>query len=243
MKDRILLFIIPMAMLAVAGFVSNVSGQSIGGEKVRDGVYELTLKTPDSRTIVIDKMVRDRDLDPKSIYRVATGGYLAFDESEWVDKIEFKVFDIPVSQMPEYRRLSKTLVDINDKLSSIKGVLHSYDELAFRLMNICDKSKFPNLQAIDQNIIQQLSIYKRLILLRSLVVNSLNRFVKRRSCVDRFEGYQDDLKLYTKRLTDLCRNYDRLRRDVLSGARRMSEKPKTSSSKTLPDPQPKGKVQ
>ena len=87
--------------------------------------------------------------------------------------------------------------------------------LALRLMNICDKSRFPTLQAIDENIVQQLTVYQKLLLLRELVVNSLNRFVRDRSCVDRHAEYQKTLELYSKRLAELSQNYDRLSRRVM----------------------------
>jgi hypothetical protein len=184
-------------------------------EKVRDGRFEITLKTPDHRRIVVDELVRDRDLNPASIYRVRTGGYMAFDESEWVDKIEFKVFDRPVTELEPYKRFAELLVEINEKIWAIKQTLGSYDQLAFRMMNICDKSRFPNLQSIDDNIVQQLTIYKRLLLLRALVTNSLNRFVRDRSCIDRYADYQKSLSLYSQQLSELSRNFERLTRKAL----------------------------
>ncbi len=54
-------------------------------EKTRDGLYEVTLKSLEpARTMIVDELVRDRDLNPGALYRVRTGGYLAFDETEWV---------------------------------------------------------------------------------------------------------------------------------------------------------------
>jgi len=94
-----------------------------------------------------------------------------------------------------------------------------------RLMNICDKSRFPTLQAIDENIVQQLTVYQRLVLLRELVVNSLNRFVRDRSCVDRHAEYQKTLELYSKRLAELVQNYDRLSRRAMQLAQDMKAAP------------------
>ncbi|MEJ2718422.1 MAG: hypothetical protein P8182_15020 [Deltaproteobacteria bacterium] len=205
--------------LGIAGmFPFNAQGQQPKEEKIRDGVFEITLKTPDSRRIIVDELVRDRDLDPNYLYRVRTGGYLGFDEAEWVDKIEFKVFDIPVTEMPEYKKFANILSDINKNVWAIKEVLRGYNELSFRLMKICDKSKFPTMQSIDDNIAQQLSIYRQLLLLRSLVVNALERFVTDRSCVDRYAQYQKDLRIYTRRLTNLCKDFDRLRTKALNVA-------------------------
>ncbi len=184
-------------------------------EEITEGVYEIILKTPDRRSIIVDRLVRDRDLDAKAMFRVTADGYMAFDEHTWVDRIEFKVFDVPVTQLPEYKEFTRTLVEINKRVWEIKRVLRSYDELSLRLMNLCDKSLFPNLRHIDENIRQQLSIYRNLVLLKSLVTNSLETFVRERSCVDKFAEYHGDLKLYTERLTNLCRNYERLRKQAL----------------------------
>jgi hypothetical protein len=206
-----------LCLLALTWMPGRVAAQDAGpSEKVRDGMFEITLKTPDKRTVVVDEIIRDRDLNPGAIYRVKAGGYLAFEESEWVDKIEFKVFDRPVTELAPYKRFAELLVDINEKIWGIKQILGSYDQLAFRLMNICDKSRFPTLQSIDDNIVQQLTIYKKLILLRSLVINSLNRFVRDRSCIDRYGEYQKSLGLYGQQLMELGKNYERLTRRALT---------------------------
>ncbi len=165
--------------------------------------------------MIVDELVRDRNLNPGALFRVKTGGYLSFDESEWVDKIEFKVFYRPVTELPQYKRFGELIVDINNKISGIMDVLGRYDQLALRMMNICDKSRFPTLQAIDENIVQQLTVYQKLVLLRELAVNSLNRFIRDRSCVDRHAEYQKTLELYSKRLIELSQNYDRLSRRVM----------------------------
>jgi hypothetical protein len=205
-----------LCLLALTLLPCVVDAQEVAPpEKVRDGRYEITLKTPDHRKIIVDELVRDRDLNPASIYRVRTGGYMAFNESDWVDKIEFKVFDRPVMELEPYKRFAELLVSINEKIWAIKQTLGSYDQLAFRMMNICDKSRFPNLQSIDDNIIQQLTIYKRLLLLRALVTNSLNRFVRDRSCIDRYADYQKSLSLYSQQLSELSRNFERLTRKAL----------------------------
>ncbi len=184
-------------------------------ERISDGVYELTLKTPDRRKIVVDKIIRDRDLDANGIFRVKTGGYMAFRENDWVDEVEFRVFDVPLTAHPQYRKFANLLVDINRKASAINETLRKYDEFAFRLMNICGKRQFKKLTEIDQNIIQQLAIYQRLVLLRSLTANSLERLVRERSCVDRFARYKSDLDIYSKQLTRLCKDYDRLQKKAL----------------------------
>jgi hypothetical protein len=187
-------------------------------ERARDGIYEITLKTPDSRRIMVDELVRDREINSKALFRVRTGGYLSFDESDWVDKIEFKIFDIPITQIPQYKEFASILTDINTRIWDIKQMLDRYNQLSLRLMNICDKTMFPTLQSIDENIAQQLSIYQKLLLLRALIVNALDRFVRDRSCVDRYDQFKADLVIYTKRLTELCRDYDRLSRKALEAA-------------------------
>ncbi|MEW6141076.1 MAG: hypothetical protein AB1733_22870 [Thermodesulfobacteriota bacterium] len=184
-------------------------------EAGKDGLFLVTLKSLERRTMTEEELVRDRDLNPRFLYRVRTGGYIGFDEKEWVDKIEFKVFPKPVTELPEYQRFSRLLAEINEKIWLIKQTLAKYDLLAMRLMNICDRSKFSSLEAIDDNILQQLTVYRKLVLLRSLVVNSLTRVVTDRACRDLFNNYQTTLNIYTKQLTELTRNYERLSRRTL----------------------------
>ncbi|MBM3301803.1 MAG: hypothetical protein FJY85_17865 [Deltaproteobacteria bacterium] len=184
-------------------------------EKARDGIYIITMKSPERQRMAVDELIRDRDLNPSFLYRVKTGGYIAFDEKEWVEKIEFRVFEKPVTELPEYKRFSTLLTEINGKVWLIKQTLGKYDLLALRLMNICDRSRFSSLEAIDDNILQQLTIYRKLLLLRALVVNALNRFVKERACTDLFSEYQKTLCLYTKQLGELTKNYSRLARKAL----------------------------
>lgn len=184
-------------------------------EAGKDGLFLVTLKSLERRTMTEEELVRDRDLNPRFLYRVRTGGYIGFDEKEWVDKIEFKVFPKPVTELPEYQRFSRLLAEINEKIWLIKQTLAKYDLLAMRLMNICDRSKFSSLEAIDDNVLQQLTVYRKLVLLRSLVVNSLTRVVTDRACRDLFNNYQTTLNIYTKQLTELTRNYERLSRRTL----------------------------
>jgi hypothetical protein len=214
------------------------------GPKTRDGSFEITLKTAEPALPLREsELVRDRGLDPLALYRVRTGGYIAFDESEFVEKIEFKVFPKEVTEFTDYKKVSTILVEINNKMTEIRNVLGSYDQLALRLMNICDKSRFSSLQAIDENIVQQLTVYQKLVLLRDLVVNSLNRFVRDRSCEDRRAEYQKSLELYTRQLAELSQNYDRLNRramqlaqDLKSTAGEQPEGKKTDVQPPLPPP-------
>lgn len=195
------------------------SAQQASQEKAREGYYEITLRTPDKRKIVVDELVRDRDLDPASLYRVKTGGYLSFEEPEWVDKIEFKVYDVPVTDLPLYKRYAELLSEINQRIWVIKvdpGFIARYDILALHLMNICDKTRFPDLQSIDENISEYLTSYKKLELLRSLVVNSLNRFVRDRSCRDQYAEYSKTLELYKRQLAEVTKNIDRMTKRAIS---------------------------
>jgi len=181
-------------------------------EKVRDGVFEITLKTrePDTKKMIVETLVRDRDLDPGAFFRVKAGGYLGFDELEWVDKIEFRVDNPPVTELPEYQRFASLLVEINKKTWDMKEKLSQYDVVALRLLDICGKHRFSNLQGIDENVSEQLTAYRKLVLLRSLVVNSLNRFISERSCRDKFKDYNKTLNIYSRQLEELTQNVSRL---------------------------------
>jgi hypothetical protein len=195
---------------------SLVEAQQTSQEKVREGYYEITLKSPEKRKINIDELVRDRDLNPAALYRVKTGGYLAFDESEWVEGIEFKVQDVPVTDLPQYKRFAELLSEINQKIWDIKELLGRYDIMALHLMNICDRKKFPDLNAIDESIFEYLTAYKKLELLRALAVNSLNKFIRERSCRDQFTEYSKTLDIYRRQLAEVSKNVERLSRRALT---------------------------
>ncbi len=236
-----------LSFLTMIYLPADVGAQQQTGTqgKPREGVFEVTLKSAKPRKMIVDELVRDRDLDPGALYRVKTGGYLAFDEAEWVKKIEFKVFEKPVTELPQYKRFSELIVDINTKIGGIKRVLGSYDQLALRLMNICDKSRFPTLSAIDENVVQQVAVYQKLELLRQLVVNALDRFIRDRSCVDRYAEYSKSLDLYSRRLGELSQNYDRLSRsairfvqDLKSSAGQPAESEKTEEQPPPPPSRP-----
>lgn len=216
MKTRIGFALSCMFLLMLTAFPAAWGATPGDDEEAgKDGLFLVTLKSLERRTMTEEELVRDRDLNPRFLYRVRTGGYIGFDEKEWVDKIEFKVFPKPVTELPEYQRFSRLLAEINEKIWLIKQTLAKYDLLAMRLMNICDRSKFSSLEAIDDNVLQQLTVYRKLVLLRSLVVNSLTRVVTDRACRDLFNNYQTTLNIYTKQLTELTRNYERLSKRTL----------------------------
>jgi hypothetical protein len=209
-----------------------------GQERARDGIFEITLKTPDKPKLITDELVRDRDLDPGALYRVRVGGYLAFDESEWVDKIEFKLFEKQVTELAQYRRYSELLSEINQKIWELKQQLDSYDMLALRMMNLCDRSTFPSFQAIDENVLQQLTIYKKLVLLRSLVVNSLDRVLAERGCADKYTQYKRSLELYARSLSELAKSHEMLAKRALA----FSEEIQSGQDQVRPGRQPEGEL-
>ncbi len=182
------------ALLALVVFSGAAWAQVEGPvEKGRDGVFEITLKgTEPPRTMTVDELVRDRDLLPGYLFRVKAGGFLAFDESEWVDKIEFKVYEQPVTELSEYRRFATLLQDINAKISEMKQVLGQHDQLAMRMMDMCGRVRYPTLQAIDEDIAEQLGKYRQLILLRGLVINSLHRFHRGPFLSGQIRGLQEE---------------------------------------------------
>jgi hypothetical protein len=230
MIRRFTLSVFLCALLTGVGSAGPAAAKETDTGKIRDGVYELTLKTGDAKRIMLDELTRDRDLNPDALYRVTTSGYLGFNESDWVEKLEFKVFDIPVTAMPEYKKLANVLADINEKISSIRQALRNYNQISLRLMKVCDKSLFPTLRSMDDNISQQLIVYRQLKALRELVANSLDRLVRKRSCVDRFARYDRDLSIYTKRLTNLCKDFDRLKKKAVDRSEDAGASPKDKKS-------------
>ena len=223
------------ALLAFVVFSCFVWVQPVvAAEKARDGVFEITLKGTDPpKTMTVDELVRDRDLLPGYLFRVKAGGFLAFDESEWVDKVEFKVFEQPVTELPEYRRFAGLLQDVNRKIAEMKQVLGQHDQLAMRMMDMCGRVRYPTLQAIDEDIAVQLEQYRQLLLLRGLVVNSLHRFITERSCRDKYADYKKSLNIYTKQLNNLLKGMPRLKRRAIT----LSKEVKKGDQKKLEDQQ------
>lgn len=232
MTKRNVFLICSLCFFMASAFAGAVEAQQASQDKAREGYYEITLKSPDKRKINIDELVRDRDLNPAALYRVKTGGYLAFEEAEWVDGVEFKVYDVPVTELPQYKRFAELLSEINQRIWDIKELLGRYDIMALHLMNICDRKRFSDLQAIDENIIEYLTSYKKLEILRSLVVNSLNRFVKERSCRDQFVDYSKTLDLYRRQLGEVTKNIERLSRRAVS----LSQEAKAAPEGAKPAP-------
>lgn len=206
------------ALLALVAFSGPALAQTATTyEKAKDGVFEVSLKGTDPRrTMTVDELVRDRDLFPGYLFRVKTGGFLAFDESEWVDKIEFKVFEQPVTELPEYRRFAGLLQDVNQKIMEMKQVLAQYDQLAMRMMDMCGKVRFKNLHAIDEDIAGQVEKYRQLEALRGAVVAALHKFITDRSCRDKYADYKKSLNIYTKQLNKLVDDLPRLNRRALA---------------------------
>jgi hypothetical protein len=233
-----------LALWAFAGPAWPQAAETPPAEKGRDGVFEITLKGTDpARTMSVDELVRDRDLLPGYLFRVKAGGFLAFDESEWVDKIEFKVHEQPVTELTEYRRFASLLQDINGKISDMKQVLGQYDQLAMRMMDMCGRVRYPTLQAIDEEIANQLGKYRQLILLRGLVINSLHRFIADRSCRDKYADYRKSLTLYTKQLNNLVEDLPRLNRRAVTLAREIKKDEQTKSEKETGQQEPEKKVE
>lgn len=194
-------------------------------EKRRDGVFEVLIKDGNGRRMAVEELVRDRDLNPANLYRVKTGGYLGFEEADWVDRLQFRVFDRPVTEMTEYHRFADLLVEINSRIWAIRETLDRYDLAALSLMNVGDRQEFASLQAIDDNIHRQLEVYRKLILLKALTVNALNRVIKDRSARDVYADYRKTLERYSNQLTDLTKNYNILSRRVMAVVKATTEPP------------------
>jgi hypothetical protein len=213
-----------LGLLILVAYPGSGRAQEPGTpKKGQEGHFELTLKTPSATKLSVSDLVRDRNLNPGFLYRVRTGGYLGFSEADWVDKLEFKVTNIPITTLDQYKKYSDILFAINEKLDRMTTILSSYDELSLRLMNICDRSRFPTLQSIDDNVHKQLTIYNKLQLLRQSVVNSMNKFVRERACRDKFADYQKSLNLYSQKLEELTTNFDRLNKRAVMLSRELAK--------------------
>lgn len=228
MTKKSVFLIYTLCVLALSVLPGSANAQqepAAPPEKGREGYFEITLKTPSATKLSVEELVRDRDLNPGALYRVRAGGYLAFDEADWIDKIEFKVADIPVVDLDEYKKYSDILYTINERIDRMKKTVGSYDQLALRLMNICDRSRFPSLQSMDENIVEQLAVYDKLVLLREMVVMSMNKFIRERGCRDKFADYQKSLNLYARQLSELVKNVDRLNKRAATLSQELTKPP------------------
>ncbi len=87
------------------------------------------------------------------------------------------------------------------------------------------------MQSIDENVLQQLTIYKRLVLLRALVVNSLDRVLAERRCVDKYAQYKRSLELYVRSLSELAKSHEILTKRALA----FSEEIRSSQDQVRPE--------
>ncbi len=225
MRRTTLFLLSSLCLIVLAASLSCFAAPPAGKkeERKRDGLFEIFLKDGNGKRMTVEELVRDRDLNPGYLYRVKTGGYLGFEEADWVEKLEFKVFDRPVTEMTEYQRFADLLVEINARIFAIRETLERYDLAALSLMNVGERHEFASLQAIDDNIHRQLEVYRKLILLKALTVNALNRVIKDRSVRDVYADYKKTLDRYATQLTELTKNYQLLSRRVTAVVKATSD--------------------
>jgi hypothetical protein len=184
--------------------------QQVSQSKIKDGYFEITLDTPSERKIIAEELVRDRDLNPAALFRVSSGGYLSFDDQDWVKDINFKIYEVPVTELPHYKRFAQLLQEINDHLGSLNHAFRAYDQVALRLVN--HRPGFNDVESTDDIIKEYLTSYLKLVRLKQLIVHSLDRFVKERSVVTQFGEYNRILDRYRDELDRITRTDESLMR-------------------------------
>jgi hypothetical protein len=182
--------------------------QQVSQGKPKDGYFEITLDSPTERKIIAEELVRDRDLNPGALFRVSSGGYLSFDDQDWVKEINFKIYEVPVTELPHYKRFAQLLQELNDHLGSLNHAVRAYDQVALRLVN--HRPGFNDVESTDDLIKQYLTSYVKLERLKQLIVHSLDRFVKERSVVTQFGEYNRILDRYKDELDRITRTDESL---------------------------------
>lgn len=196
------------------GVQEGPGSQQVSQSKIKDGYFEITLDTPTSTKIVAEELVRDRDLNPGALFRVSSGGYLSFDDQDWVKEINFKIYEVPVTELPHYKRFAQLLQELNDHLGNLNHAFRAYDQVALRLVN--HRPGFNDIEATDGIIKEYLTSYLKLERLKQLIVHSLDRFVKERSVVTQFGEYNRILDRYREELDRITRSDESLMRRGLS---------------------------
>ncbi len=219
-----------LSLSAIVTILFASHGFSQGSEirptdRDRDGYFEITLRSPENPKLMVEEIIRDRDLDPNAIFRVRLGGYLAFDQRDWVKDIEFKVFDVPVTELPLYRTYADLLQQVNVILSNLKVRMTNFDMVSMRLLNVEGHRRFKNMEEIDSVIKDQLLLNNRLQMLKSDLIRNLNEYVQKRTVEGQHERYLKNLDAFVREFKEQA---DRLNAEIerleRSAGRLFSEK-------------------
>lgn len=206
-----------LVLLAASDGFCQQQGSSGSTEAEEEGRFEIILKSQPPKTIRVDSLMLDRDQDKilgdtgrvdqdeRRFYRVEPGGYLGFKESEWVDKLSFRAFSRPVTEMPMYKEYAELLAAITTTIFQFKQTLGAYDQFALRLVQVCDDSRFKSVQDIDNRIRDQLNAYSSLEKLRQNVLVSLKTFTETGACKDLVRDYEKSLNQSIQELSELSK--------------------------------------
>lgn len=241
-----ILFICLLIMAMPGGLLYSQQHYAPGENSV--GEFEITVRNDPKRTIKVDELILDRDMDKqlnelykpqkpkKYLYRTEksgteTSGYLGFEESEWVEEIKFNVFNADVKERPLYKEFAELLADITSRIWLMKQTLMAYYQPALKLINICGDRRYGSLEAIEANIRDQLTVYDSLEELRKKVLTSVNSFTEISVCKDMSSDYQKLLDNYSRVLKDLSDNYESLKKKADALTKKMQP-----TSRKSPDP-------
>ena len=200
-------------------------------EPDRVGQFQITVKTQPPRTISIEDFTLDPDEDKalsatpgagprRFLYRIRQEGFMAFDEEQWVDKIQFNMFNKPATQSQQYRELAELLTDVNRAIKDFKETLNDYYQYGTRLINFCDDPTFKSLNSLDAVIGVQLAHYNQLLKMRQSIAIDLKKLTGDIGCRDIAADYK-------KRLSDLRGNMNK----ILAGTQSLGDRYKELEKK------------
>ncbi len=201
-----------VVLICSALLVSSVSPNSVCSQSELDydhevlGDFEIKVKTDPPKTIAIDRLFLDPDQDKhlnksavgstarRFLYRISQEGYMAFDETEWVEKIRFKMFNAPATQRQQYIRLAELLTDVNQAIKEYRDTLNDYNQHAMRLLNFCNDPEFKSIDDLEASIKLQRSNYEKLLSIRDDVAQNLMKLTGEARCKDLVEEYRKKLR-------------------------------------------------
>lgn len=175
-------------------------------EPGRLGRFEITVNTKPSTNISLEELALDPDQDKKIsaptassttrrfLYRIRQEGYLAFDEEQWVGKIQFKMFNRPATQSPRYTRLAELLADVNKSIGEFRVTLNDYHQYGLRLIDFCNDPKFKSVDDLEASTSALHKRYGELLKMRDSIARNLAELTGELGCKEVAEDYKKKLK-------------------------------------------------
>jgi|GEM_PF-549716 len=256
MGHQFRLYIIIWATLLVwqASSPKAWAQSEVESELDRLGQFEITVNTKPPKNISIEDLTLDPDQDKKLnvptadskkkrfLYRLRHEGYMAFEEEQWVGRIQFKMFNRPATQSRQYAELAQLLTDVNQGIKEFKETLHDYQQYGIRLIDFCNYPLFRSIDGLEASLRVELDTYKQLLDMRQRIANDLMELTGEVGCKEVAEDYRKKLKDLRGNLNrilsqtqPLGQRYQGLKKELPHGSRKEN---RPSSTKSQPEPSP-----